>query len=275
MTRIVAKTAQTELAVTSAQPGVLYVSSLPVEKNIFLGVRRKLKTMVQAFDAVRGRRGQVQICNASSCSVHLPSQSVDYTFTDPPFGGNIPYAEINFVNEAWLGKYTDRSDEAIVSNVQNKGINEYKRLLTRAFSEVSRIAKPNSKTTVVFHSASADVWNALQGAYEVAGFTVRHAGVLDKLQGSFKQVTTGGAVKGDPLLLLEKGSGNLTPRTVDVWELASALCHEALSSQDPNERQPRRLYSRLVGHYLANQLEVPIDAKSFYDWYSNQSKAAE
>src|SRR3546814_1362788 len=55
---------------------------------------------------------------------------------------------------------------------------------------------------MVFHSASAEVWNALQRAYQDAGFDVEYAGVLDKKQGSFKQVTTEGAVRGDPVLLL-------------------------------------------------------------------------
>ena len=34
MTRVVAKSGQKNLVVTSAQPGVLYVSGLPVEKNL-------------------------------------------------------------------------------------------------------------------------------------------------------------------------------------------------------------------------------------------------
>src|SRR3546814_15087861 len=62
--------------------------------------------------------------------------------------------------------------------------------------------RSSGKATMVFHSASAEVWNALQRAYQDAGFDVEYAGVLDKKQGSFKQVTTEGAVRGDPVLLL-------------------------------------------------------------------------
>ena len=81
---------------------------------------------------------------------------------------------------------------------QGKAIDEYRELLTRSFSEARRILKPSGKATMVFHSASAEVWNALQRAYQDAGFDVEYAGVLDKKQGSFKQVTTEGAVRGDP-----------------------------------------------------------------------------
>ena len=46
-------------------------------------------------------------------------------FTDPPFGGNIPYAEVNFINEAWLGRLTNRADEVIISDSQGKTSVEY------------------------------------------------------------------------------------------------------------------------------------------------------
>ena len=194
MTRAVAKTKQKDLVVTSAQPGVLYVSGLPVEKNLFAGLRRKLSTIVQAFRAIHGTTGNVEVIRGSSCDVSMPTGSVDYVFTDPPFGANIPYAELSFINEAWLNDFTDRTEEAIVSPNQEKTIHHYRELLTRSLREARRVLKASGEATMVFHSASADVWNALQKAYQDAGFYVEHAGVLDKKQGSFKQVTTKGAV---------------------------------------------------------------------------------
>jgi hypothetical protein len=75
MSRVVAKTGQDELVTTSAQPGVLYVSGLPVEKNLFKGLRRKLKTIVQAFETIESRSGKVVVKQQSSCSVSLPDCS--------------------------------------------------------------------------------------------------------------------------------------------------------------------------------------------------------
>lgn len=276
MTRVVAKTGQKDLVVTSAQPGVLYVSGLPVEKNFFAGLRRKLTTIAQAFEITHGGSGKVEVVHGSSCSVALPSGSIDYVFTDPPFGANIPYAELSFINEAWLKTFTDRTDEAIVSPDQGKAINEYRELLTRSFSEARRILKPSGKATMVFHSASAEVWNALQRAYQDAGFDVEHAGVLDKKQGSFKQVTTEGAVRGDPVLLLgrRRKAADRTKSKSDadesVWAVATALHHAAAALHDPAEVTAQRLYSRLVAHFLSHHQQVPIDADVFYRWYAEQ-----
>ena len=48
MTRVVAKKNSKDFVLTGAQPGVLYISSLPVEKNIFMGLTRKQKVFVEA-----------------------------------------------------------------------------------------------------------------------------------------------------------------------------------------------------------------------------------
>lgn len=269
MTRVVAKSGQKDLVVTSAQPGVLYISGLPVEKNLFAGLKRKLKTIAEAFSVIHGCAGKVEVCQKSSCAVDLPDFSVDYVFTDPPFGGNIPYAEISFINEAWLGNYTDRADEIIVSESQQKTIAQYQDLLTSALSEVHRILKPEGQATLVFHSASAEVWNALQAAYSDAGLNVECTGVLDKTQGSFKQVTTTGAVRGDPVLLLGKNPASQSEAPDCVWAIAQQLSQAALSL-DPSERTPQRLYSRFVSYFLTSHQKVPLDADDFYRWHDAQ-----
>lgn len=267
MTRVVAKTGQKDLVVTSAQPGVLYVSGLPVEKNVFRGLARKLSSIAKAFRTVHGRAARVSVHQQSSLAVDLPDQSVDYVFTDPPFGANIPYSEVSVLNESWLGHVTDPTDEAVISRSQGKDVNTYQSLLTRAFVEIDRILRTDGKATLVFHSASAKVWNALQAAYTDAGLGVEHAGVLDKKQGSFKQVTTNGAVQGDPVLLLQKQPPRPNRSGSTAWEVAEALHREALD-QGACEQTPERLYSRLVNHYLANNRKVPIDAEDYYRWHA-------
>lgn len=275
MARVVAKSNQTELVVTSAQPGVLYVSGLPVEKNLLEGLRRKLATITNAFAAIHGRAGRVEVRQQSSGSIDLPDHSVDYVFTDPPFGGNIPYAEVNFINEAWLGSYTQRTDEAIISPSQNKGVADYQRLLTQSLAEMRRVLKPGGKATLAFHSSSPQVWQALQQAHTDAGFDVQCAGVLDKLQGSFKQVTAN-TVRGDAMLLLRKSESGVqhadTSRGTSPWQVAERVFQDALSLPAAERRAPR-LYSRLVNHYLARHQQVPISAASFYAWMATRGTA--
>ena len=277
MARVVAKSNQNELVVTSAQPGVLYVSGLPVEKNLLAGLRRKLATITNAFAAIHGREGRVEVRQQSSCHVDLPDHSVDYVFTDPPFGGNIPYAEVNFVNEAWLGRYTQRTDEAIISSSQNKGVADYQRLLTQSLAEMRRVLRPGGKATLAFHSSSTQVWRALQRAHTDAGFDVQDAGVLDKTQGSFKQVTAN-TVRGDAVLLLRRRAADSQCANPGVaanpwWPVAEQIFQDA-STLPAAERSAQTLYSRLVNHFLVRHQQVPINAASFYKWLAARAARA-
>ena len=136
--------------------------------------------------------------------------------------------------------------------------------MTKAFREMRRILKPDGRATVVFHSTQAEVWRALTNAYSAAGFGVELSSILDKKQGSFKQVTTVNSVKGDPMLLLtSKNSDRLVDITSSV-SLMEQLLSEADASDDPQERLPQRIYSRFVAHYLRRHSSPPIDADEFY-----------
>jgi hypothetical protein len=56
------------------------------------------------------------------------------------------------------------------------------------------------------------VWNTIQEALQKAGFIIADVRVLDKKQGSFKQVTSVGAVKQDLIISAYKPNGGLEKR---------------------------------------------------------------
>lgn len=262
MTRVVIKGGK-ELVVTGSQSGVLYVSGLPVEKNLFRGMRRKAEDLRAAFALVHGSRSQVQVVNASSVSVPLPDGSVDYVFTDPPFGDYIPYAEVNQINEAWLGRLTEQRDEITISPSQGRSVSDYGALLAEVFAEVRRVMRDDARATVVFHSAKAEVWRALASAYEGAGLQVDATGVLDKRQSSFKQVVSSVAVKGDPLILLSKADGKSRTHTLREEDILNDVL--SWGAQPDHQNVAREmLYSRFVARCVAVGLPLRTDASSFY-----------
>ena len=266
MTRVVLKNGQKDFVLTGAQSGVLYVSGLPVEKNVFEGVARKIRTFSNAFRLTRNSRSEVIVCNASSTQLELPSKCVAYVFTDPPFGAYIPYAELNQVNEAWLRKTTDRTEEAIISPAQGKTIQEYGMLLKDVFAEVARVLKPNGLATVVFHSSKADVWKAVARSFETAGLEVMRTSVLDKTQTSFKQTVSSVSSRGDALFLLSPSTvgGNLGSPAEDHRSLVRDVVRRAFESRLPSELQPDRLYSRYVSTCVASREQVSMGAAEFY-----------
>lgn len=263
LTRVVAKKGQRDLVLTGAQTGVLYVSGLPVEKNVLTGIRRKVRTFRDAFELTAGSRSVVNVRCGSSTRLDLPDESVDYVFTDPPFGGFIPYSEINQINEAWLGSRTNTADEAIISPAQGKGLEEYAGLLRQVFAEVSRVTRRSAPVTVIFHASKPAVWRAVSDAFSDNGFSVVRTSVLDKRQVSFKQVVSAGSTRGDAVFLLAKSQmpARTTPPGVTFDEVVARLLAAATSE---TERQPRRLYSRYVASCVERGAPVEVTAPGFY-----------
>jgi 16S rRNA G966 N2-methylase RsmD len=269
MTRVVLKKNQADFVLTGAQPGVLYISSLPVEKNIIKGLLRKIETFSSAFKLIEDSKSIVHTTWGSSSKLSIPDKSIDYVFTDPPFGDYIPYSELNFINEAWLGRITEKKEEAIISKSQQKDANEYQVILTSVFAQVNRVLKNNSHMSVIFHSASSKVWNALKSALSNSQLEVINNSVLHKVQASFKQTNSEVSVKGDAVLLLKKGKSKANKQVSSASKIIIDLVREAkLKGNNTSELQNHRLYSRYVGFCMSNQMEVELDAKDFYSQVS-------
>lgn len=269
MSRVVVKKNSKDFVITGAQSGVLYISNLPVEKNILEGVKRKVGTFKESFKLTEKSKSTVVVFNASSTHLELKDNSIDYIFTDPPFGDYIPYSEINQINEAWLGSLTNTREEVIVNKAQKKNTEEYAHLMKMVFSETHRVLKNNGSLSLVFHSAKAEIWRALVSAFQEAGFKVSLSNILDKVQGSFKQVTSSIKVQGDPLLLLNK-SLQLNGYDVEKDVLAEdEIIRNVLSKAfekggNDAERKPERLFSRYITTCLETGVPVSKNAKQFY-----------
>lgn len=261
MTRVVAKKSSSDFILTGAQPGVLYISSLPVEKNIYLGLLRKIKIFHDALSQLYHSPGKSYFINKSSLSIDLPDNSVSYVFTDPPFGDFIPYSEINQINELWLGRITDATDEVVINPSQNKDINKYESLMNGVFKEISRVIKANGWCSVVFHSAKAEIWQAMSRIFVRNRLTPRKTAILDKLQSTFKQTNSMVTVKGDPLILLNKGKRLRQQKNICSESIVSYVRKSIPESGNEKETNSRR-YSEYIRICLENGVSVALDADS-------------
>ncbi|MBQ4832985.1 DNA methylase [Pseudoalteromonas sp. MMG010] len=266
MTRVVLKKSAKDFVLTSAQSGVLYISSLPVEKNIIEGIKRKFSTIIKSFEITFGARTEVQVFNKSSTNINLADASIDYVFTDPPFGDYIPYSEINQINEFWLGKTTNNKNEVIISKSQNKSVEQYKTLMSKVFGEISRVLSNKGKATVVFHSAKVNVWDALVSSYLKSGMAVVETSVLDKIQSSFKQTVSTVSVKGDPLILLSKScvGRNNSP---DLSECPEHFIKQA-KTMEKSVIDAQSTFSAYISYCLKNGFLPKVDANKFYELVS-------
>ncbi len=257
--------------------GTLYVSSIPVETSVIEQLIDRVDSLVKALSKLC--KNSTNIVDSKSAElILLENDKVDYIFTDPPFGSNIMYSELNFIWEAWLKVFTNNKPEAIENKVQGKGLNEYQKLMTLAFQEYYRILKPGRWMTVEFHNSKNSVWNAIQEALQHAGFVIADVRTLDKKQGSFKQVMSGGAVKQDLIISAYKPNGGLEERFKleagsedGAWDFVRTHLKRlpVFVAKDGKaeviaERQNFLLFDRMVAYHVQRGVGVPLSAADFY-----------
>lgn len=258
--------------------GTLYLPSLPIETSILAQIGDKLSAMIRAEEELSRFRPNVLYVGSADC-LQLNDNSVDYIFTDPPFGANINYSELNSLPEPWLRVITNNSHEAIENTAQGKDSLHYREMMSYCFSEYWRVLKPGKWMTVEFSNTSAAVWNSIQSSLQYAGFIVANVAALDKKQGSFMAVTTTTAVKQDLVISCYKPSTELTKKLdwmrgdkSSVWDFIDEhLSHLAIHIEKSNqtttivERSAKILYDRLISYYVQHGYPVPMDAKQFQE----------
>jgi hypothetical protein len=263
--------------------GTLYVPSLMKELNMIEFFRRKLsgpRGVLRPLGFISEFNDNECIITANSLTdiPYITSNSIDYVFTDPPFGANLNYSELSYIWEAWLKVITNNETEAIVNNVQGKGLIEYQSLMTQCFKEYYRVLKPNRWMTVEFSNSKNSVWNAIQESLIRAGFIIADVRVLDKKQGSFKQVNYSSAVKQDLVISAYKPREGFVENFIkkagtedSVWDFVRehleklpVVIERGSYLERVAERDAHSLFDRMIAYHVVNGVSIPLDIQEFF-----------
>ncbi len=162
-------------------PGTWALPPMSKQRNVLDSLKKVFHRTLKAkrLLAERLRRNEAIISTQSATSLAaIPACSVDYIFTDPPYGGAVQYAELNFVWEAWLGLNTGwHRDEIIVNKTRGKTLEEWASLMRQAVAECFRVLKPGRWLSLCYHDSSLTTWRHVQEIMSDAGFVV---GDLDR-----------------------------------------------------------------------------------------------
>jgi len=212
--------------------------------NAFLRGKKQSKEELGAFAnefSSTSKGFTYQITTGSSEKTSLPAKYVDCIITDPPFGGNVQYAELCDFWVVWLPEI--HKTEGIINNEREaiqtrhsgfpteKGLEHYEDLLYRIFCECHRVLKDNGYMVMTFHNRDVSVWMALHRAARRAGFDLpsreevdNHGMVYQDFIQNFKQtfnLRASGSLLGDFILTFKKVR---VPATVDsmVYNLSTS-----------------------------------------------------
>ena len=262
--------------------GVYYIGSQIVDVSPWYILDGKLDRLRRAFTPLPSQPNAAVMTTGDCARLPIPRSSVDYVFTDPPFGDNFPYWELNYLVESWYRVLTRGDLDAIVDrSKQNKrkqkDVRDYQRRMAACFAEYYRVLKPGRWMTVVFSNSKNVVWWALQEAMSQAGFVIADVRTLDKKQGSFKQVTSI-AIRQDLVISAYKPNHGLEERfkleagsEEGVWDFVRTHLSQlpVFVSKDGKaevvaERQNYLLFDRMVAFHVQRGVTVPLSAAEFY-----------
>ncbi len=221
-----------------------YVAPVFYEWNVLDLFSRKVDAMVRSDQWILSQRMKGPLFGAevpmdvtyelaSAERLPLADGTVDYVFTDPPFGSNIFYSDMNLFHEAWLGSTTDPTSEAVVDRVrlgEGRSAERYERILTGALQECERVLKNGGYVSMIFGNSSGSMWQLVQRAIDKAGLRVVPdlTAVLDKGQRSVKGLASGfeNVATLDLVLTMERGdrrNHNVTPDDSAVSEVLDEI----------------------------------------------------
>lgn len=257
--------------------GVYYISSLISEVSPWYILNGKTQRLAAAFARARMAAQCATVTTQSTTASQLPSNSLDYIFTDPPFGENIYYADLNYLVESWHGVRTQSTPEAIIDQAKRKTLRDYQALMRAIFVNYYAALKPGRWMTVEFHNSHDSVWRAIQEALTSVGFVVADVRTLDKQQGSYRQVTSD-AAKQDLIISAYKPAAEFEQSFTlhagsdgGVWDFVRQhlaqlpiVVRKDASLETVAERQNYLLFDRMVAYHIQRGVAVPMGAAQFY-----------
>lgn len=135
-------------------------------------------------ERMEGRRSRrIDIHCQSSTDAHLPAESLDAVFTDPPYFGNVQYGELMDFCYVWLralvGVSAEGFEHASSRNVgeltgnatNNRGIEHFTDGLAAVYSKMARALKPGAPLAFTFHHNKIEAYHAVGVAILDAGLT--------------------------------------------------------------------------------------------------------
>lgn len=147
-----------------------------------------------------------EITQNDAKQLNIKSETIDYVFTDPPYGDAVPYFEQSVIWNSWLKLSPDYENEIVISDSKEriKNNQSFEADINSAFSEIRRVLKPNKYFSLTYHSLSGLEWKAITNACIKNGFELIDFEWLVQKSFTPRQINRLKSVKGDVLATFQK-----------------------------------------------------------------------
>ena len=159
------------LFTSSGIKNVYHIPPVGKEQNVLTVFQRKYRAIIKGKKYLQNMVNKelvdssVRIIKGNAQEIGVKSNSIDYAFVDPPYGGMVPYAELNLFYSAWLNEKEDLENEIVIPmdfEKKEEFVKLWGQYIENAFSEIYRVLRPGAYFTIVFHSTHNNIWNELK-----------------------------------------------------------------------------------------------------------------
>lgn len=152
--------------------------------------------------------------SASNLSEYLKENSIDYIFTDPPYGAHIAYLDLSIMWHAWLKLRVFKKsykEEIIEGGDFQHSIDDYKERLAISFIEMYKVLKKDKWLSLVYFHKDHKLWFSIVDAAKNAGFEYVNTVAQPLSKRTFHKIKNPLKVLGESLIVNFRKSKKIFP----------------------------------------------------------------
>jgi DNA modification methylase len=142
--------------------------------------------------------------SAENLLKYMEKDTVDYIYTDPPYGAHIAYLDLGAMWHAWLGFEVSsemRAREAIEGGEQSFDEKHYLEVLQKSFEQMFYALKDEAWLSLVFHHKETNLWYQIRDMLRYIGFQYINTVAQPLAYKSFHKVKNPLRVLGESLIV--------------------------------------------------------------------------
>jgi DNA-cytosine methyltransferase len=177
-----------------------WVPKVHTERNVFecILLRYKAITKGKSETITIDQKYASTYTQDSKSLFQIQNESIDYIFTDPPYGESIAYLGLSHLWNSWLGFNTNFENEIIIDPFRKKRLSHFEDGMYAVFKELNRVLKTGKYMSFTFHNRDLKVWKAiiepaLQNGFKLVNVVMQPQAVSSGTQGLNRDNT----LKGD------------------------------------------------------------------------------
>lgn len=241
-----------------------YIGETYLENNVLQYFENRLDKIIKGKkDYLRFFENVLFPINSNKYSVtqydaknlKIPSDSVDYIFTDPPYGDAVPYFEQSIIWNSWLKLKPEYKNEIVISDskTRRKNIENFESEINEAFSEIRRVLKLGGYFSLTYHSLSGLEWKAITNGCIKNGFEIVAFEWLVQKSFTPRQINRSKSIKGDVLVTFKKSlsiksniMNDIQTETFFKSEIENWLTIESLNTNEIFLRIMKIIFTRKI-----------------------------